>query len=94
MREQTARPGWLVVVDDRGLGVGIDVALEQVKVPMLDGGVGFLELRFAVAERFHFAALECDAAFELGLDVVIVKRLAVLDSRGEVGFLVSGHRSC
>ena len=68
--------------------------LNRIKLSTLDGGVRLLKLRFPIAQRFHLAALERNAALELGLDVIIVKRLAVLDSRGEIGFLVAGHCWC
>lgn len=74
----------LVVVDDGGFGIGIDVTIVEDELTAGDGGVGFLELGFAVAEGFDFGAEEGDAALELVGDEIIVEGPAVVDPRREI----------
>ena len=80
-------PGSLgFVIPQRGLWILGDIAAHQVQRATLDPTVGLVELAFATAQTFHFAALQHDAAFERIEYLELVAGFAILghDARGRL----------
>ncbi len=76
VQQQLARALGVVAVAGRR-PVGRDVAVVKPDLPVADERVGVLEVRLAVAQRLHLAALERDARLPLLEQVVAKPRLAV-----------------
>jgi len=76
------------MVPDCSLGIFSDIATHQPQAIAFDPAVGFIQLAFAVAKTFDFAADQHDATFQRIDDFVLVPRLAVLahDARNRLAF--------
>src|SRR5262245_53050621 len=76
-----------IVVGVGPVAVGIDVAAEQPRLTVADGGVGILERHLAVAQRLHLGPPQNEPGLDGLEDLVLVPRAPV---GGDVPGLV-GH---
>lgn len=91
--QQLAFPPRVVVVDDGGLGVRVDVAVDQVQLALADLRERVVNLAEAGAQAFDFGPHEDDAALDFVLDEVVVVRPPIGDAEQMLGLgLVLGHR--
>lgn len=79
-----------LVIELVGLRVFGNVAADEPHLARLHAGVRFFERDFAVAQAFHFAADEHDAAFQSVEHFVLVTRAAVLSDQPLVVVLLVG----
>src|SRR5688572_7085101 len=82
----------LVVVDDGGLLVRVDVGVVQDQLALLDASERLMKLSLSVAQRLDLTADEDDPALDLRFDEVVVQRPPVRDTRGEIGGFAGHNR--
>src|ERR1700722_19754052 len=79
------------LVTDMRFFVWVDMAAVQDQLAALDARERFSQLAIAVAERFHLAAEQRDAALDFMRDKILVRRPAIDDARVEVFLGVASH---
>lgn len=66
-----------LMIHQIGLRVFVNVGADQPQLPVANARVSFFDRNLRVANTLHFAADQCDPAFQLVDDVVLVPRSAV-----------------